>query len=635
MTYKEILQKYWGYPNFRGIQSELVESIGSGRDTLGLMPTGGGKSITFQVPALAKEGVCIVITPLISLMKDQVDNLQRRHIKAAAIFSGMQQHEIISTLENCIFGGIKLLYISPERLSSELFQAKLKHIKVSFITVDEAHCISQWGYDFRPSYLEIIKIRALLPNVPVLALTATATPEVVKDIQKRLGFAQENTFQMSFARSNLAYVKRNAQDKFEEMVHILQSVQGCAIVYCRSRRRTKEAAQYLLANNISATWYHAGLEYTVKETRQNDWQADKVRVMVATNAFGMGIDKANVRIVIHLDPPNSIEAYFQEAGRAGRDGEKSYAIMLYTKDADEQKLRKRVGETFPPKETITEIYNQLAYFYQIGVGSGYGATFELPIDKFCITYGHFPIYVNAALQILTRAGYINYDPDPDNKARVKFILSRNELYKLGEQSKAENDVITQLLRIYGGLFVDYCFIDESYIAERAGLDRNTTYQTLKELSRKRIIKFIPRKNIPLITYLRDRVDGAELLLSPDVYEERKEKFEERIASMISYLQTDYTCRSRQLLRYFGEEKSDNCGVCDVCLAHKKEEKALNKELRKAILGLLADNNKHHITELKAFEPQPTTANDEKLDKVLAEMLDEEEISMDGNYIYKP
>ena len=273
MTYKEILQKYWGYPNFRGIQSELVESIGSGRDTLGLMPTGGGKSITFQVPALAKEGVCIVITPLISLMKDQVDNLQRRHIKAAAIFSGMQQHEIISTLENCIFGGIKLLYVSPERLSSELFQAKLKHIKVSFITVDEAHCISQWGYDFRPSYLEIIKIRALLPNVPVLALTATATPEVVKDIQKRLGFAQENTFQMSFARSNLAYVKRNAQDKFEEMVHILQSVQGCAIVYCRSRRRTKEAAQYLLANNISATWYHAGLEYTVKETRQNDWQA--------------------------------------------------------------------------------------------------------------------------------------------------------------------------------------------------------------------------------------------------------------------------------------------------------------------------------------------------------------------------
>ena len=492
MTYKEILHKYWNYPDFRGIQKEIIESIGSGKDTLGLMPTGGGKSITFQVPALAKEGVCIVITPLISLMKDQVDNLRRRHIKAAAIHSGLSRDEIVSILENCIFGGIKLLYISPERLSSELFQVKLKHIKVCFITVDEAHCISQWGYDFRPSYLEIIKIRSLLPTVPLLALTATATPEVVKDIQTLLGFAAENVFRMSFERKNLSYVLRTTQEKFNEMLHILQSVEGPAIVYCQSRRRTKEAAEFLIKNGVSATWYHAGLENIDKNNRQNEWQANEKRVIVATNAFGMGIDKADVRLVIHLDPPSSIEAYFQEAGRAGRDGKKSYAILLYNSGNDERNLKKRIKENFPEKDEIRTIYEHLAYFYQIGVDSGRDATFEFPIDKFCIYFHHFPIQVDAALHILTRAGYIYYNSEPDTKARIHFILSRDELYRLGEQTGEEEMVISALLRSYPGLFTDYRYVDESYIADLVGLDRNQTYHILQNLSRKRIINFIIR-----------------------------------------------------------------------------------------------------------------------------------------------
>ena len=633
MTYKEILHKYWGYPDFRGIQGKVIESIGAGKDTLGLMPTGGGKSITFQVPALTKEGVCIVITPLISLMKDQVDNLCQRHIKAAAIYSGMSRDEIISTLENCIFGGIKLLYISPERLDSELFQAKLKHIKVSFITVDEAHCISQWGYDFRPSYLEIMNIRKLLPNVPVLALTATATLEVVKDIQFRLGFAEENVFRMSFERKNLSYVLRTTQEKFNEMLHILQSVDGSAIVYCRSRRRTKEAAEFLIKNGVSATWYHAGLENIDKNNRQNEWQANEKRVIVATNAFGMGIDKADVRLVIHLDPPSSIEAYFQEAGRAGRDGKKSYAILLYNSGNDERNLKKRIKENFPEKDEIRTIYEHLAYFYQIGVDSGRDATFEFPIDKFCIYFHHFPIQVDAALHILTRAGYIYYNSEPDTKARIHFILSRDELYRLGEQTGEEEMVISALLRSYPGLFTDYRYVDESYIADLVGLDRNQTYHILQNLSRKRIINFIPRKNIPIIKYLRERVDSEEIKIPKTIYEDRKEKFEERIAAMINYMKNSYICRSRQLLRYFGEKCSTDCGCCDVCLAYKDEDKELKKVLRETICSLLSDGKKHHITELKNIDKNASLTNQDSLQTVLKELIAEEYIYMEGSFLY--
>ena len=445
MSYLDILHKYWGYPDFRGIQREIIESIGAGKDTLGLMPTGGGKSLTFQVPALAQEGVCIVLTPLIALMKVQVEHLRHKGITAAAIYSGMSRDAIVTTLENCIFGGVKLLYISPERISSDLFQIKLKHMKVSFITVDEAHCISQWGYDFRPSYLQIAVIRKLVPNVPILALTATATPDVIDDIQERLGFTEKNVFRMSFERKNLVYVVRQAEDKEAEMVHILQSIPKTAIVYCRSRKRTKEIAQLLMQYGISATWYHAGLEPAVKDQRQSEWQHDKVRVIVATNAFGMGIDKADVRVVVHMDCPSSLEAYFQEAGRAGRDGQKAYAVLLYN-GHDNRTLQKRVEDTFPPKEYVQQVYEHLAYFYQIGVNSGEGCTFEFPIDKFCATFKHFPIRANAALILLQRAGYIDYEPNPDNNARVRFLLRRDDLYRLDSLSEKENDVVISLGR---------------------------------------------------------------------------------------------------------------------------------------------------------------------------------------------
>ena len=627
MSYLDILHKYWGYSDFRGIQREIIESIGAGKDTLGLMPTGGGKSLTFQVPALAQEGVCIVITPLIALMKDQVEHLRHKGITAAAIYSGMSRDAIVTTLENCIFGGIKLLYISPERISSDLFQIKLKHMKVSFITVDEAHCISQWGYDFRPSYLQIAVIRKLVPNVPILALTATATPDVIDDIQERLGFTEKNVFRMSFERKNLVYVVRQAEDKEAEMVHILQSIPKTAIVYCRSRKRTKEIAQLLMQYGISATWYHAGLEPAVKDQRQSEWQHDKVRVIVATNAFGMGIDKADVRVVIHMDCPSSLEAYFQEAGRAGRDGQKAYAVLLYN-GHDNRTLQKRVEDTFPPKEYVQQVYEHLAYFYQIGVDSGEGCTFEFPIDKFCATFKHFPIRANAALILLQRAGYIDYEPNPDNNARVRFLLRRDDLYRLDSLSEKENDVVISLLRNYGGLFTDYGYVDESYIAQEAGLDRNQTYMVLVNLSKKRIIDFIPRKSIPLISYKRDRVDGSDVILDKSVYEERKEQFQKSINSVINYAQNDRVCRSRQLLYYFGEKKSVDCEQCDVCLSHSHhDDHNQQEEIKEKLLAMVADGERHHVTEVRQLDEDW-----DMVTKVMKELMDEEQLLMDGSHL---
>ena len=645
-SYREVLRQYWGYDDFRGIQREIIESIGNGHDTLGLMPTGGGKSITFQVPALCSEGTCIVITPLIALMKDQVQHLRRRGIRAAAIYSGLSREEIITTLENCIFGGITILYVSPERLSSELFRTKLRHMKVSFITVDEAHCISQWGYDFRPSYLQIADIRKDLPNAPILALTATATPQVVEDIQQKLArdpshpsltstTSQASTtsfsvFKMSFERKNLAYVVRQAADKREQLIHILESVKGCAIVYARSRRRTKEVAELLCEAGIRATFYHAGLDAVVKDQRQRDWQEDKVRVMVATNAFGMGIDKPDVRVVIHIDCPDSLEAYFQEAGRAGRDGQKAYAVLLYN-DADHRKLEKRINDTFPDKDYIRKVYEHLAFFYQVGVGSGYHATFEFNIDKFCHAFRHFPIQVDSALKILNRAGYIEYTEEQDNQARVMFTISRNELYRLEHSTPNEEKVITALLRNYGGLFVDYNFIDESFIASQCGLQPQQLYMILKNLSEKHILHFIPQKKTPYVRYLQRREDTENVQLPPVVYEERKEQFRERIEAMIAYATNDHVCRSRQLLRYFGEEDSHDCRQCDVCLSHPHDqvsEPIFTVEAR-AILELLADGKPHHITELRDIQ-LPT----EPLNVALEYLLHEEYIFQEDGFLSK-
>ena len=634
MTYRDILRHYWGYDDFRGIQREIIESIGNGHDTLGLMPTGGGKSITFQVPALAQNGTCIVITPLIALMKDQVDHLMRRGIRAAAIYSGLKREEIIITLENCIFGDIKILYVSPERLSSELFQTKLRHMHVSFITVDEAHCISQWGYDFRPSYLEIAKIRKLIPKAPVLALTATATPQVVEDIQYRLANKEErqfNVFRMSFERKNLVYVVRQATDKRDQLIHILNSMKGSAIVYARSRRRTKEFADILIEAGIPSTYYHAGLDVAIKEERQQAWQEGKIRVMVATNAFGMGIDKPDVRVVIHIDCPDSIEAYFQEAGRAGRDGKKAYAVLLYN-NADQRKLEKRIVDTFPEKDYIRQVYEHLAYFYQIGVGSGYNHTFEFNIDKFCHAFHHFPIQVDSALKILNRAGYIEYTEEQDNQARVMFTLSRNELYRLENTSPNEEKVITALLRSYGGLFTEYNFIDGSFLAMQTHLQPHQIYMTLKGLCERHILHFIPQKKTPYIRYTQRREDMANVQLPPAIYEVRKEKFRERIHAMISYATNDQFCRSRQLLHYFGEDNNHECSQCDVCLSHRHEglvsEPRLNSAMQQ-ILTFLDDGKQHPLTDLRGIQ-LPT----DELDAALEYLFAEEYVLQNDGFIYR-
>ena len=637
--YKGILKQYWGYDDFRGIQKEIIESICSGHDTLGLMPTGGGKSITFQVPALAQKGVSIVITPLIALMKDQVDHLLRRGIKAAAIYSGLTHEEIIITLENCIFGDVKLLYVSPERLASELFQTKLRHMKVSFITVDEAHCISQWGYDFRPSYLEIANIRKLLPGVPVLALTATATPAVVDDICEKLSRSEEcgvrserfNVFRMSFERKNLVYVVRQANDKREQLIHILSRLQGTAIVYVRSRQRTKEYAELLMKAGISATFYHAGLDTSVKDERQQAWQEGNTRVIVATNAFGMGIDKPDVRVVIHIDCPDSIEAYFQEAGRAGRDGLRSYAVLLYN-NGDKRKLEKRVADTFPEKDYIRQVYEHLAFFYQIGIGSGYNHTFEFNIDKFCHAFHHFPIQVDSALKILTRAGYIEYTEEQDNQARLMFTISRGELYKLENNSPNEDKIITTLLRNYGGLFTDYHYIDEGFLASQTALEPQQVYQTLKGLGQRHILHFIPQKKTPYIRYTQRREDKEYLQFTPAIYEERLDQFRQRIQAVIQYATDDQVCRSRQLLRYFGETDSHDCGLCDVCLSHRKggivSEPQMNTAQEK-ILEMLADGKPHPITDLRSIQ-LPT----DELDAALSYLLQEEYILQEDSCLIK-
>ncbi|SDH03318.1 ATP-dependent DNA helicase RecQ [Prevotella communis] len=568
VNYQSLLKKYWGYDDFRGIQKEIIESIGAGKDTLGLMPTGGGKSITFQVPALAHEGVCIVITPLIALMKDQVSNLRRRGIQASAIYSGMKHDSILMTLENAVFGGVKILYISPERISTSLFLEKLRHMKVSFICVDEAHCISQWGYDFRPSYLSIADIRKELPDTPVLALTATATPEVIDDIQERLHFREKCVYKMSFARKNLAYVVRHTSNKTGQLIHILNHVQGSAIVYVRSRKRTKEYAELLNTSGISATFYHAGLDNQEKDQRQKAWQKDKVRVMVATNAFGMGIDKPDVRVVIHIDCPDCLEAYFQEAGRAGRDGKKSYAVLLYD-NSDRAKLQRRVVDTFPDKDFIRQVYDQLAYFYQIGVGSGYNACFEFPLERFCRIYKHFPIPTVSALNILTRAGYIDFKEEDDMQARVMFSVERDDLYKLRGNEPQEDAVIVALLRNYTGLFQGYQYIDEGVIAEQCGLTQPQVYMTLRALTQKHILDFIPQKHIPFIRYTQRREESERLVISKSIYDDLKIRFAERIEKMLEYANSGNICRSRMLLRYFGETNTEDCGQCDVCLNQKR------------------------------------------------------------------
>ena len=617
--YQDILKQYWGYSSFRGIQKEIIESISAGKDTLGLMPTGGGKSITFQVPALAQEGLCLVITPLIALMKDQVQNLKKRGIKALAIHSGMDRQEIVTTLENCIFGNYKFLYISPERLNTDIFRTKLQKMKVCMITVDESHCISQWGYDFRPAYLKIADIRVLLPDVPVLALTATATPEVVKDIQARLQFRQENVFRMSFERKNLAYIVRRTENKTGELLHILRRMSGSAIIYVRNRRRTKEITELLQNEGITADFYHAGLDDATKDIRQQRWQTGESRVMVATNAFGMGIDKPDVRIVLHMDLPDSIEAYFQEAGRAGRDGQKAYAVILYS-PSDKTTLHKRIPDTFPEKEYIKEVYEHLQYYYQMAMGDGMDCMYEFNIEDFCRKFKHFPVPVDSALKILTQAGYLEYTDERDNASRLLFTLRRDELYKLREMGEETECLIQTVLRSYTGVFTDYAFINEDSLAVRTGLTRRQVYEQLIRLARLHIVSYIPRKKTPYIIYTRERVEKRHLLIPPAIYEERKARYEKRIAAMLEYATSDTVCRSRLLLHYFGEQNEHDCGQCDTCIAlrkHKSVDSLSPQQLSEKIVQTLSGKS---LTPASLAEAIP--ADKEALTEALHRLLDE-------------
>ena len=627
MTYKEILKQYWNYDNFRGIQEEIIESIGKGHDTLGLMPTGGGKSITFQVPALAQPGLCLVITPLIALMKDQVRNLRDRGIKALAVYSGMTREEIVVALENCIFGDYKFLYISPEQLDTDIFRAKLRNMKINMITVDESHCISQWGYDFRPAYLKISEIRELLPTVPVLALTATATPEVVKDIQTKLGFREDSRiFRMSFERKNLAYIVRNTESKQEELLHILNSVSGSAIVYTRNRKRTREVAELLVNNEITATFYHAGLNNDVKDQRQKSWLSGESRVMVATNAFGMGIDKPDVRLVIHVDLPDSPEAYFQEAGRAGRDGQKAYAVLLYAK-SDKATLSKRITDTFPDKEYIRKVYEDVNYYFQMAMGDGLGCTFAFNLDEFCRNFKHFPVQADSALKILTRAGYLEYTDEQDNASRILFTIHRDELYKLRETDPETEKLINVILRSYTGLFTDYAYINEDSLAIRSGLTRQRIYEILLMLTRRHILHYIPRKKTPYIIYTRERQEAGRLAITRDIYEERKESYITRIKAMTEYATAEDKCRSRMLLRYFGEKNEHNCGLCDVCLSKHHSGMKLGEfqEMENQIREQLETSPLSAATLLNRINGER-----EKAERVLSYLLSEEIIqSNDG------
>lgn len=639
--FHKILQEYWGYNSFRPLQEQIIQSVWDGRDTLGLMPTGGGKSLTFQVPVMGMKGICLVVTPLIALMKDQVDNLRERGIKAAAVYSGMSRDEILTTLENCIFGDYKFLYVSPERLSSEIFRVKLRAMDVCLLVVDESHCISQWGYDFRPSYLKISEIRQLLEGVPLLALTATATTGVVEDIQDKLHFKERNVFRMSFARENLSYVVREVENKVGELIHILQSVPGTGIVYVRSRRETGEIARALQKAGISADFFHAGLSHEQKTFKQNAWRLNECRVMVATNAFGMGIDKPDVRTVVHMDLPNSLEEYFQEAGRAGRDGGRSYGILLYSK-VDSAKLKKRIADSFPGRDFIVRVYEALGNFFQVAVGAGYNDVYDFNLYEFCRAFKFPMLQAHHALKILELAGYIEYTEEVDTRSRVRMLIYRDEMYTL-HLEKDMDELLHTILRTYTGVFSDDVYIDESLLASRVGKDRQEVYDMLVSLSRARYIRYVPQKKTPYIVFTTSREETRFVSIPRFVYEDRKKRFENRIYAMIDYAEKRDVCRSRMLLIYFGEEDAIDCGCCDVCL--KKNETGLSNyefgQMKRTIEHVLREQGTLRIHDLMdAVEtPRPEASRavvkdneSEKIITVIRFLVDAGELTLEDDAI---
>lgn len=582
----EILKKYWGYNSFRELQEEIITSILNGYDTLGLLPTGGGKSITFQVPTLAIEGMAIIVTPIISLMKDQVDNLVARGIKATYIHSGLSIGEIRRTLDKCTFGKYKFLYISPERIASETFIDKLRFMPVKLIVVDEAHCISQWGYDFRPSFLNICKIRDIFPGVPILALTATATPDVVKDIMDKLKFNNGKIFSKSFARTNLTYIVRRTDDKVSQLIKIFWKVPGSGIVYARSRAKTKQIAEALTSHGISADYYHAGLENNDKADRQNKWKSGETRVMVATNAFGMGIDKPDVRIVAHIDIPNSIEEYYQEAGRAGRDGKKSFVILL-VKNTDKAVLKKRISDSFPDKDFIKKVYERVGNFLDVPVGEGYNQVYDFNFILFCRTFKYPVIPTHSALEILTKSGYLDFIEEIDTQSRVMILAPKEELYHLPGDNPNLDIVLQAILRTYSGLFADYVYINEALISSRFKIEPQVIYDSLLVLTKMHILHYIPRKRTPYIYYTTSRELPKYITIPRNAYESLRDKMTKRINEIIKYAYSDNMCREQIIREYFGETDVKPCGHCDYCIEKKRSSQYTINDIIDGIMYMLS------------------------------------------------
>ena len=626
-----ILKRHWGYDSFRPLQEDIIRSVLDGCDTFGLMPTGGGKSIVFQVAGLALDTLTLVISPLISLMKDQVDNLRRHNIKAVYFRSGMTSAETRLAWERLVNDRARFLYVAPERLKSARFIAELRNLKPGLIVVDEAHCISQWGYDFRPSFLKIKELRKILPKVTVLALTATATPDVAADIRRQLDFRQgNNTFQMSFSRQNISYLVREAPVKISEVGRILQLTKGTSIVYVRNRKRTRELTEYLTSLGISATYYHAGLSFDVKEKRQNEWKAGFVRVMVATNAFGMGIDKPDVRLVIHYDMPPSLEEYYQEAGRAGRDGLPSFAVLLYT-SRDKTTLRRHLAAEFPDREDILLVYERVCNFLGIAVGDGYDRMYEFDLDLFLSIFKMRPELVVPSLRILGRAGYLDYIDEREQSARVMILTTREELYHIQKLSEKAERVLAILLRLYPGIFIDYVYINEATIGRETQLDSQDVYEALLELARSHTLSYIPRSRTPYIYLPTSREEPRYVQIGRSVYEDRLKVQERRIEAMIDYAADSGSCRVERMLRYFGEPQPAPCLRCDVCRKqHPASPPLSDRDLVEKLIAYLKANPRGVRHEaLIAHIGQSLAARTARL---IASMIQEDMLIMDGPFI---
>ena len=582
---KATLHKYWGYSDFRPGQEAIIRSVMEGRDTLALMPTGGGKSLTYQVPTLAREGLCVVVTPLIALMKDQVDRLKRMGVNAVAIHSGLSYTQIDIALDNCVYGDVKFLYVAPERLATETFRLRIQRMKVSLLAVDEAHCISQWGYDFRPSYLRIAEIRKMMPETPILALTASATKMVAEDIMKNLSFGSPNILRSSFARPNLSYAVRHTDDKAEQLLRVIRNVEGSGVVYMQSREGCEKLAEELQKQNISASYYHAGLPHAERSLRQEEWTSGKVRIMVATNAFGMGIDKADVRFVVHYTMCDSLESYYQEAGRAGRDGRRSYALLLVSSN-DDSKIVKRFDAEFPPLEEIKSIYEKICDYIQVAIGDGYQASFLFNIHDFCRREHLYIGKVRAALKLLEQNGYMTLTEEMDNPARIHFCVSRDELYRIRVGRNELDHIIRCILRLYDGVFTEFRPINEQVIASTSGYTIERVKELLKRMWQIRIIRYIPSNSSPILFLNEERLPTKDLYISPDTYLHRKRLMSERFENMRAYASAQTECRSVMLQRYFGDDEATDCGVCDVCLQNRRRERNGSDQLSISIMELL-------------------------------------------------